>query len=42
MVASKNVFTALTDPNVPVFDKFDNSSAGVLFEGVGHLLDPEN
>lgn len=27
---------------MPIFDKFDNSSAGVVFSGTGSYLDPSN
>ena len=42
-VTSKNLFQPLTDLNSPIFDRFDNSSAGVVFgNGVGAYLDPNN
>ena len=42
-VTSKNVFQPLTDLNSPVFDRFDNSSSGVVFNsGIGAYLDPAN
>ena len=43
-VTSKNIFQPLTNLEVPVFDRFENnnSSAGVVFDGVGTYLDPEN
>ena len=43
-MSSKNIFSPLTSGalDLPVFDRFDNSSAGVLFEGIGSYLDPQN
>lgn len=41
-MASKNLFSPLTELNLPVFDRFDNSSAGVQFNGIGSFLDPTN
>ena len=39
---SKNLFKPLVDMNQPVFDRFDNSSAGVSFTGIGAALDQSN
>jgi len=42
-VTSKNLFQPLTDLSTPVFDRFDNSSSGVVFtNGIGAYLDPQN
>lgn len=39
-VASKNIFAPLTEHSIPVFDKFDSSSHGVKFSGIGSYIDP--
>ena len=42
-IVSKNLFQPLADLNTPVFDRFDNKSAGVSFsDGIGLVLDPTN
>ena len=42
MVASANLFRPLSDLTHPVFNRFDNSSAGVSYEGIGAILDEKN
>ena len=42
-ICSKNIFQPLTELNTPIFNRFDNSSAGVTFsDGIGAVLDPDN
>lgn len=41
-VASKNFFAPMTDGQMPVFDRFANSSLGVSYNGIGSVLDPSN
>ena len=41
-VASKNLFEHLTNLDTPIFDRFPDESDGLLFSGIGSLLDPNN
>ena len=41
-VASKNFFDPISYGQIPVFDRFANSSLGVSYNGIGSVLDPSN
>lgn len=41
-IASKNLFEPLVNLDKPVFDKFPGESNGLLYSGIGSIIDPEN
>ena len=41
-ITSKNLFEPLVNLDTPIFDKFPGDSDGLLFSGVGSLIDPDN
>lgn len=41
-IASKNLFERLTDLETPVFDKFDHHGDGLIYSGIGGIIDPAN
>ena len=41
-VTSKNLFEPLVNLDTPVFDSFETDGDGLLYSGIGAILDPEN
>ena len=41
-IASKNLFEPLSQRETPIFDEFSQDSDGLLYSGIGALIDPKN
>ena len=41
-IASKNLFEPLVNLDTPIFNGFSADSDGLLYSGIGSILDPEN
>ena len=42
LINSRNLFDPLVNLETPIFDSFPEESDGILFSGIGSIIDPDN